>query len=225
MSKVAIILFSMVFLHLVSCTKSDEKNKIVFTGKVIDQITKQPVPDADVYYSFMPFCDYFEYLHNLAQVKSGNDGAYSGIYIPDERYALLTPCNTQYNYAKKEGYAGSSIVPATGGVIEMYHFSELELHVINDPLDNRHDLLKIWIIGNQDFYKYPGFREKVIPMSGPYYTFRCEGQSLDTLFVLKLWGNLEYLIGGGVNYMDPPWAFSYNLHLVPDVVEHLDITF
>ena len=107
----------------------------------------------------------------------------------------------------------------------MYHFSDLELHVSNDSMNNQVDKLKIWVIGNEKFFCYPGFREKIVPGFGPYYTIDCEGKDFDEVFVLKLWGNLSYTVGGGANYMFGPYLFSYTVSLAPDSIKHLDITF
>ena len=224
----ALFVYILTFMALFAgCKKPIEIKEefFQFTGTVVDQVTKQPVGNAKVYYAYKFLCEIDREATPIGPpVITGNDGSYKGKIskeISEDEFAY--PC--QVIYASKSGYIGSEIVSRTGGVIQLYHPSELQLHIYNDTISNQTDKIKIWIIGESRFWVYPGFKERLVMGYYPVNQFTCEGRYFDKTFVYTLWGNTEYSVGAGIDYMLKPHVYENKVTLEPNLTRHLDITF
>jgi len=197
----------------------------VFTGTVIDQVTQLPVSGASVYYAYRPFNENDHFVGKIGEpVLSGQDGSFK-ISVPKEIYSDRIRYPGQVIYASEPNYIGSSIVSGSGIKILLYHPAELHLHVKNDTINNQIDEIGVWIIGDPGFWGYPGFIGRVFQGWLKEWSKLCAGRDFDTIFVVKkLWGNIDYEIGGGGSYPSKP-LFDYSLTLKPDTITHFDVLF
>jgi len=218
------------FSLLTSGCEDNQDTNYVFTGKVIDQVTGQPVSDATIRYAHRQFNEHDHPVTRMDQYAlSGADGRFT-LVVPKE----LIDDNQRYPgpviYAEDSGYVGSNILdaPKGGGNInlELYHSSQLYLHVQNDTINNQIDETKIWITGDRDFWTYPGFIGTAVHGMYASPQFTCKGRDFDTVFIIKpLWGNLNYSLGGGVNYFPGPHDFSESVKLIPDIINYLSVSY
>jgi hypothetical protein len=197
----------------------------VFTGIVIDQVTRQPVSGANVYYAYRPFNEFDQYVKKIGEpVLSGVDGKYK-IYVSKAIYDDRIRYPGQVIYASGNNYIGSNI--GSGKEILLYHPAELNLHIIHDTIKNKIGNITIWIVGNGNFWGYPGFIGRVVQGTFPSVVGTCSGsRNIDTIYVInKLWGNLDYSVGGGASYSYSKPLFSKGFTLKPDSIKHIDVSF
>lgn len=228
-------MISSVFSLLASgCTKDEEKidltKNYLFTGQVIDQVTREPVSGAVVRYGHR-FLGENDHPVSTSIYFSLSD-AYG-------RYRLAVPKDVFDDwrrnpgpviYAEGENYIGSNILNAPKGGenmdLELYYPSQLQLHVWNDTINNKIDETKLWITGNGSFWVYPGFVGIVVQGWYPWPQFSFKGRDVDTVLIINdLWGNLTYSVGGGKTYFPGPPYFSVSVKLMPGTINHLDVTF
>jgi hypothetical protein len=222
---VKLIVISLFLLLNQSCIKDLFDRNITFSGMVIDQITKEPVSGANVYYGYRPFHETSATVHHTGDsVITGDDGKYE---IKVSKKIIENDINypRQILYAVCDGYIGSDIISPDEGEINLYHHTVLHLHVINDTIKNNIDVVKIWIVGNDHSkWGYPGYIRKVVTLYTS--TITCAGRNFDSVLVYNdLWGNVVYNIGGGENYAPGPTYFTTSIVPVPDSVNHLDVSF
>jgi hypothetical protein len=118
-------------------------NNYLLTGTVTDQVTKQPVAGATVYFAGLPFNEEDETLVKIGPYsRSGEDGRYK-IFVPVSSFDwVVIRQSTLYPriYAEKTGYAGSDYpVPDPGveSTITLYHPARLSLRVWNDTITDK----------------------------------------------------------------------------------------
>jgi hypothetical protein len=169
-----------------SCEKLE--NIISISGKVIDQVTEQPVDGATVYLGSLYMGEPpFELVNSGYIATSGNEGRFK-INIPDS--AFDDNEHEPRIFAGKDGYAGSSVlVPQKGGDSEnnilLYHVAKLNLRVCNDTVNNQIDEVEIGLAGSIDNGCYPGYIGRIggIMLTSPLVREKCKGSNFDTIFV------------------------------------------
>jgi hypothetical protein len=224
------------FLILFSCNRedeqlnSDDENINVLTGIVLDQVSRQPVSGADIYYGYLNICEFEADVIKIGPKDLSDD---KGIYnlkvsksICEDQFRY--PC--QVIYASKNGYIGSNIIgPSTNGTILLYHSSELQLHIFNDTINNTVDTTNLWITNNNiNFHPYPGFFGRVLnPGLKPAFELKCRERNFDTILVInKLWGGLEYEINAGEAFWrQDQFLFKSSFLAKPDSTTYYTVSF
>lgn len=229
------IFFILCFI-LASCKKENEAYNITISGVVTDQVTGQPVVGAIVS------------LGNQG-IGYSKDGLIESIQTtstgPEGRYELITTVMTYKQgsvsagsyrsyciaiVASKSGYIGSNrqeifYYDAHNSVLnlELYHSSELDLHIKNDTA-NSIDAVDIKLIKASNYIPFYSISSSYIL---PVLTIVCNNRKLDSTYVVKnLFGNWEYTIlvlkpGGQLFSPEIKHSITPN----PDITNSFDISF
>jgi len=225
-----LILIIVISLLVIDCTKQEEKNNYIFSGRVIDQVSKKPVSGATIRYGHKRFNEGDQPVTGMPQsALSRADGRYR-LVVPKETFDDKIRNPGPVIFANKYDYVGSNVLNAPNGGeiidLELYHSAELQLHVKNDTISNQIDETLVWFIGNSAFWKYPGFIGRVVQARFPLVNYTCKGRDFDTVIIIKpLWGNLTYSIRGGKDYFLGPYYSSSSIQLIPDTINYLSVTF
>ena len=217
------IIFILCIVVFISCKKDgnngNDGNKsydITITGVISDQVTGQPVSGATVSCGVQRFGMSGEGLMLTKDTTlSGTDGTYK--LITQSPHGMNVPLSSKGDcialIAAKQGFPGSMLVyldywNAQNSVIniQLYHYSQLNLHIKNDTINNNIDQEYISIIRH-------GIYE---------FMTDCKGRKIDTIYEInKLWGNLRYYMSqsnsGGIIYD--------TITLKPDIINSFDIIF
>jgi len=210
--------------------KKEEKNKsynITITGVVTDQVTGQPVGGASVSLGIQPGVMPGDGLNSPKQsTLSGSYGKYQLITSTTSVTDIgSVPIGMRGNnialIASKSGFIGSNrqeiyYYNAQNSILDfqLYHSSELHLHIKNDTTNNL-DLVDIKMI------KFKNYGSLTL------FTLVCNKRKLDSTYVVKnLWGNWKYVIQvlkpGGQPFSPPT---EYSITPKPDIVDSFDISF
>jgi hypothetical protein len=223
--------FFKLFFLLTSCKKKEENKPydITITGVVTDQVTGQPVAEANVSLGLQRSV-YMPTEGLMAPEQSTSTG-------PDGRYELITSSikfephgsisvGTYQSLcialiASKSGYIGSNrpeirYCDAQNSVLDLqlYHNSELDLHIKNDTT-NSIDTVDIKLVKTINNYPFT------------VLTLVCNKRKLDSTYVIKnLYGTWEYSIQvlkpGGQSFSP---KIEYTLTPIPDIINSFDISF
>jgi len=229
------ILFIVCVIIFNSCKKPGEKNEesnYIFTGVVVDQVTKQIVAGASVSLGYLLLCDPIYELKNFGSIAiSGSDGKFK-IIVPKTTYDLNIKGACTYIHAWKDGFIGSSQVfiedfspthdpsPTLGeiGNIELYHYGQLNLHVKNDTINDNIDEVVIY------FYKRLNWDGSPPAPGGK----NCSGKDFDTVFFYnQLWGNQNYFISAyqyGYSFTSK-YLFFDSVSIKPDTITYFSVSF
>jgi hypothetical protein len=146
---------------------------------------------------------------------SGTDGTYK--IITQSPHGMNVPLSSKGDcialIAAKQGFPGSMLVyldywNAQNSVIniQLYHYSQLNLHIKNDTINNNIDEEKISLLrlGNTEFMTI------------------CKRRKFDTIYEInKLWGNLRYNMD-----LSNSGGYIYDtITLKPDIINSFDIIF
>jgi uncharacterized protein (TIGR02145 family) len=216
-------IFIIFLIVLTSCKRDEEAENYIFTGVVIDQVTKNPIEKASVLLAYRSLCDAEELKPFGPDCVSGLDGKFR-IIVPVETYERYIIGACPYIYALKEGYIGSSweAIPKVSGadslIVELYHYGSLSLHVKHDSINDNVEAVEIFV-GVNSFWHPPDY--KVI----------CSGKNYDEVFTYNnLWGNKGYRIeigkiGRSYSSAYPAPYFSASIEILPDTITYYSVSF
>lgn len=228
------IISSVSSLLMSGCNKEEDKidlrKNYLFTGQVIDQVTRVPVDAAVVRYGhrFLGENDH-PVSTSIYNCLSDANGRYK-LAVPKDVFDDWRRYPGPVIYAEGDHYIGSNLLSAPKGGesmdLELYYPTQLQLHVWNDTINNQIDETKLWITGDGSFWIYPGFVGIVVQGWYPWPQFSFKGRDIDTVLNIKsLWGNLSYSVGGGKSYFLGPAYFSVSVKLKPDTINFLSVSF
>jgi uncharacterized protein (TIGR02145 family) len=223
------IIFIILLLFFSSCKRSDEDNtedNYIFTGTVIDQVTKQPVAGASVSAGRKLFCEINKEVGRFGPaVLSAKDGKFK-ISIQKSTYELGIRGGCPKIVASKESYIGSSevSVPKEEGaenmIVEMYQGGNLNLSVKCDTLIDNVDSVEIRI-SRWPFFNYPY-----------EYSVICKGRDFDkSILFVNLWSNTSYGIQVGrigrsvLDILALPYSSSTTISIKPGTTTDCSISF
>ena len=223
------VFFILCFI-LTSCSKNEEENKpydITVTGVVTDQVTGQPVEGATVSIGNQLVSYPEEGLLAPSQSTStGQDGRYklTTSSVP-YKTGSVSPGSYQRSIialiASKSGFIGSNRgemqyygAHSSALDLQLYHSSELSLHIKNDTTNNI-DTVFIKLVKPMNAYLLTVF------------TLVCNRRKLDSTYMLKnLFGNWEYslqvLKPGGLPFSP---AVKYSISPKPDTINSFYISY
>jgi hypothetical protein len=223
------VLFILILI-VSSCGKKTEESKpynITITGVVSDQVTGQTVEGVTVTIGRQVFGFQTEGLKApMKSMLTGPDGSYelitsSQTYVPGSISVGTYMSQCIAVIANKTGYVGSirreiQYYGAGNTVLnfQLYHSSELYLHIRNDTT-NSIDKVNIKLI------RSPTKNSLTI------LTLVCEERKLDSTYVIKnLFGNLEYSLQVFKSGVQPQSLLTnYSVTPLPDVKNNFEILF
>jgi hypothetical protein len=219
---VSLLFVSLIAICIISCKRKSEDTYTI-TGRVIDQVTMQPVAAATVYRGYKPLNDSYSSIYGDSSTTSGQDGKFSVVFSVTD---FATTQNYPYIYASKPAYAGSSYsaAPKGGevGSIELFHIAALRLRVKNDTTN----ILPSYLTGDdvyvslegQSNTNYPGFIGSKSWNNRPSKFMHCKGRKFDTVFVFyPLWSNVTYSVRF-YSSEQISWSFPRAYYISPSII-------
>jgi hypothetical protein len=212
---------------LFSCeSDKDKPYNIIISGKITDQVTNQPVAGAKILCGVIPgLMPGGGLLGVIDSAISESNGMYSlstQSQSSEDGASLTAKTKSIAVLVVKEGYALSNRKEIyyldahnTNMNFELFHYCQLNLHLINDTIINNTDAVDISVTRSIS----------VGSLQEAYFT--CNSRKLDSIFVIKkIPGNVIYNIQvlkpGGATFS--PQVF-YSITPKPDVINNFTISF